>query len=75
MIVEDPRDRNSCVANAEILNYSMAAYCPTVAQLSGLDDEEKKARMQRAGSQFRAVIYSGLGSKPASANVSPYHDG
>jgi hypothetical protein len=74
-IVEDLRDRYTGVANAEILNHLMAAYCPAVARLSGLGDAEKRGRMQRAGNQFRAVIYSGLGSKPASESASPRHDG
>jgi hypothetical protein len=71
VIVNDLRDRYPGVANAEILNYLLAAYCPDVARLSGLGEAEKRARMERAGSQFRAVIYSGPRSKPASEG----HDG
>ena len=38
------------VANAEVLNYLMAAYCPVVARLAALGDAQKRARMDRVGS-------------------------
>lgn len=62
VIVEDPRDRYPGVANAEILNYLMVVLpcCP------GLGDAEKRARMDRVGSQIRAAIYSEAEPRPAS---------
>ena len=43
VIVDDLRARYPGVENAEIVNYLMAAYCPVVAQLSGLGEQEKQA--------------------------------
>ena len=37
VIVADLRARYPGIENAEIINYLMAAYCPIVAQLSGLN--------------------------------------
>ena len=41
VIVDDLRARYPGVENAEIVNYLMGAYCPLVAQLSGLGEQEK----------------------------------
>ena len=69
VIVEDLRERYPGVANAEVLNYLVAAYCPTVARLSGLGDARKRARMNRASSQIRAAIYSEIEPDPASPRI------
>jgi hypothetical protein len=66
VIVEDLRNRYPGVANAEVLNYLVAAYCPVVARLSGLGDAQKRGRMDRVGSQIRAAIYSEIEPRPAS---------
>jgi hypothetical protein len=50
ILVKDLRDRYPGATHAEIANYLMAAYCPVVAQLSGLGDAEMRARMERFGS-------------------------
>jgi hypothetical protein len=57
VIVDDLRARYPGVENAEIVNYLMAAYCPVVAQLSGLGEQEKQARMDRFVTQLSQIIY------------------
>jgi len=57
VLVADLRARYPGVENAEIVNYLMAAYCPIVARLSGLDETEKQARMDRFVSQLTQIIY------------------
>jgi len=57
VIVDDLRARYPGAQNAEIVNYLMAAYCPVVAQLSGLGQQEKQARMNRFVSQLSRIIY------------------
>jgi hypothetical protein len=55
--VNDLRQRYPGVENAEIMNYLMTAYCRVVAQLSGLDSQEQRARMARFASQLSQIIY------------------
>ena len=57
VIVDDLRARYPGIENAEIVNYLMAAYCPVVAQLSGLGQPEKQARMDRFVTQLSRIIY------------------
>ena len=57
VIVDDLHARYPDVQNAEIVNYLMGAYCPVVAQLSGLNEQEKQARMDRFVSQLSRLIY------------------
>lgn len=70
MIVQDLRHRYPGVGDAEVSNYLMRAYCPIIAQLSGLSDAEMRARMQRFGSEIRAAIYSEAEPRPRSEDVS-----
>lgn len=58
VIVDDLRRRYPGVANAEIRNYLITAYCPVVAQLSGLDDAGKRARMTRFDGEISRAIHS-----------------
>jgi len=75
IVLDFIRDRYVAgVANAEVLNYLMAAYCRVVARLSGLGDVEKRARMDRVGSQIRAAIYSEIEPGPPSEQGSPRVD-
>lgn len=57
VIVNDLRARYPGVENAEIVNYLMAAYCPVVAQLSGLGEQEKQARLDRFVAQLSQIVY------------------
>jgi hypothetical protein len=57
VIVDDLRARYPGVENAEIVNYLMVAYYPVVAQLSGLGEQEKQARMDRFVTQLSQIIY------------------
>lgn len=57
VIVNDLRARYPGVENAEIVNYLMAAFCPVVAQLSGLGEQEKQARLDRFVTQLSQIIY------------------
>ena len=57
VIVDDLRARYPGVQNAEMIDYLMAAYCPVVAQLSGLGEQEKQARMDRFVTQLSQIIY------------------
>jgi hypothetical protein len=47
VILSDLRTRYPTVENAELINYLAVAYCPVVAQLSGLGEQEKQARMDQ----------------------------
>jgi hypothetical protein len=42
--------RATHIQNAEIINYLMGAYCPVVAQLSGLNEQAKQARIDLSAS-------------------------
>ncbi len=57
VIVADLRARYPGIENAEIINYLMAAYCPIVAQLSGLTDQQKQAQMDQFTRQLVQLIY------------------
>ena len=57
VVVNDLRARYPGVQNAEIVNYLMTAYCPTVKQLTGLGDAEKQARMDSFMSRVSQVVY------------------
>ena len=57
VVVDDLRARYPGVQNAEMIDYLMAAYCPVVAQLSGIDEQDKHARMDRFVSQLSRIIY------------------
>lgn len=57
VIVNDLRARYPGVENAEIVNYLMAPFCPVVAQLSGLGEQEKQARLDRFVTQLSQIIY------------------
>ena len=56
IIMNDLRARYPGVENTEIINYLMSGYCRVVAQLSGLDDQEKQARMDRFVSRLSQMI-------------------
>jgi hypothetical protein len=56
VVVRDLRARYPGVENAELINYLMAAYCSGVAQLTGLGEQEKQARMDRFVSQLAQII-------------------
>ena len=56
VIVSDLRARYPGVENTEIVNYLMAAYCPLVAQLTGLGEREKQARMDRFTNQMMRIV-------------------
>ena len=64
IIVADLRKRYPNVADAEVSNYLIAAYCPVVAKLSGLGDAEKQARVDRFASEVRTAGYSQAGPSP-----------
>lgn len=55
-IVDDLRRRYPGVRDAEIMNYLVTAYCPVVAQLSGLGDAEKQSRVDRFAEQAGQVL-------------------
>ncbi|HKD74114.1 MAG TPA: hypothetical protein VKB76_01410 [Ktedonobacterales bacterium] len=57
IIADDLRARYPGVQNAEIANYLMAAYCPVVAKMSGVSEQEMQARMDRFVSQLSRIIY------------------
>lgn len=56
-VISDLRRRYPNVENAELANYVIAAYCPTVASLSGLSDAQKKSRMDAFVSQLMQSLY------------------
>ena len=56
VVVKDLRARYPGVENAELINYLMAAYCPGLARLTGLGEQENQARMDRFVSQLAQII-------------------
>jgi hypothetical protein len=57
VIVDDLRARYPGVQNTEIVNYLMGAYCPIVAQISGLGEQQKQARLDQFVDQLSRIIY------------------
>jgi hypothetical protein len=55
--VAELRARYPGVENAEIVNYLVAAYCPVVAQMTGLGQQEKQARVDRFVSEVSRDVY------------------
>ncbi len=67
IIIDDLRRRYPAVQNAEIRNYLITAYCPAVAQLSGLNDATKRARISQFVTDIDHVMQAGTmtdGSSP-----------
>ncbi len=58
-VVADLRRRHPHVANAEIYNYLLAAYCPDVRRLSGLTNAERQARIAKFRQQVETVFAAG----------------
>ena len=56
-IVANLRKRYPGVANAEIENYLVTAYCPAVAKLDGLSVREQQARVDRFARQASVAVY------------------
>jgi hypothetical protein len=65
LIVAVLRGRYPDVADAEVLDYLMTAYCPVVARLSGLGEAAKRTRMRLFASQLKAAIDTVEAPKPA----------
>ena len=57
VVIHDLRTRYPGIENAEIVNYLMAAYCPTVAQLTGLGPQEQQARTDRFLGQVVRIVH------------------
>lgn len=57
-VVADLRKRYPGVADAEIENYLVTAYCPVVAKLDGLSVAEQQARVDRFARQASVAVYS-----------------
>jgi hypothetical protein len=57
MIVSDLRARYPGVENAELVNYLVTAYCPVVARLSGVAEQEKQAQLDQFVGQVMQVMY------------------
>ena len=57
IIVNDLRARYPGVENAELVNYLMAADCSGIAQVRVLEEQEKKAQMDRFVRQLDRIIY------------------
>ncbi len=56
-VVADLRKRYPGVADAEIENYLVTAYCPVAAKLDGLGVAEQRARVDQFARQASAAIY------------------
>jgi len=56
-VVADLRKRYPGVADAEIENYLVTAYCPIVAKLDGLGAAEQQARVDRFARQASVAVY------------------
>jgi hypothetical protein len=57
VIVSDLRARYPGVENAELVNYLVTAYCPIVARLSGLDEQQKQAQLDQFVGQIMQFFY------------------
>jgi len=56
-VVADLRKRYPGVADAEIENYLVSAYCPVAAKLNGLSVAEQRARVDQFARQASVVVY------------------
>jgi len=56
-VVADLRNRYPGVADAEIENYLVTAYCPVVAKLDGLSVAAQQARVDRFAHQASVAVY------------------
>ncbi len=56
-IVEALRRRYPTAGSDEITNYLITAYCPGVANLTGLNDAEKTARVRAFSKAVLSVLY------------------
>jgi hypothetical protein len=60
VVVQQLKKKYPNAKNAEIVNYLVTAYCPTVAKDSGLSDGEKKSRMDQFSSQVYRIVQKNL---------------
>jgi hypothetical protein len=56
-VVADLRKRYPGIADAEIENYLVTAYCPVAAKLNGLSRAEQQARVDQFARQASVAIY------------------
>jgi len=56
-VVADLRKRYPGVADAEIENYLVTAYCPVAAKLNGLSVAEQRARVNKFARQASVAVY------------------
>jgi hypothetical protein len=56
-VVADLRKRYPGIADAEIENYLVTAYCPVAAKLNGLSKAEQQARVDQFAHQASVAIY------------------
>jgi len=56
-VVADLRKRYPGVADAEIENYLVMAYCPVAAKFNGLSVAEQRARVNQFARQASVAVY------------------
>ena len=56
-VLADLRRRYPGVSDAELENYLVAAYCPEVTKLNGLNPAEQRARVDRFSRQVEVMIH------------------
>jgi hypothetical protein len=56
LIVNDLRKRYPAANTPEIVNYLLTAYCPIIANDTGLSESEKRARMDHFSSQVDQIV-------------------
>jgi hypothetical protein len=56
-IAADLKRRYPHADSAEIVNYLLTAYCPLVKEERGLDDRQRRARMDRFSTQVYALVH------------------
>ncbi len=56
-IIDGLRKRYPTAGSAEIANYLITAYCPGVANASGLDEADKTARVRAFSKAVLGVLY------------------
>lgn len=56
-VITDLRKRYPGVADAEIENYLVTAYCPVAAKLNGLSVAEQRARVNQFARQVSVAVY------------------
>ncbi len=59
--VADVQNRYPQVSDTELVNYLVGAYCPAVAQMPGLTDTQRTAKIEKFSATLFELLYEQKG--------------